>query len=219
MRRFPNLCMVAPVKGPGKQKVQLHRSPFIPFRLGSFLLVLLLMMGPKAALAQGNGLSGMSSWGESAQVVAFFFIILTLATILNRLFELLITILKLVYEKSALLQDMWEAVWESILKKLQAIDPRFNDPKLTDPLKEKVRILLIQGTVFLIGSVIGVWLCAVLDLGMLFTLKITAHPTFWDFLLTGMLVASGTEPIHAIFRIIEAKKDKKSLEAAEASHH
>jgi len=183
------------------------------------LLFISVLVFPTVVLAQGNVLARMSSWSESAQVVAFFFIILVLATILNRLFELLIDIFKLVYEKSALLQDMWEAIWESLLKKLQAIDPRFKNPELSEPLKEKVRVLLIQAAVFLIGSIIGVWLCAALNLGMLFTLQITTHLTFWDYLLTGMLVASGTEPIHAIFRIIEAKKDKKSLEAAEASHH
>ncbi len=182
--------------------------------LESLLFIFLLTL-PKIALAQGNALAGISSWSESAQVVAFFFIILTLATILNRLFELLIDIFKLIYQKSALLQDMWDAIWESLLKKLKIIDSHFENPELSKPLKEKVRVLLIQATVFLIGSIVGVWLCAVLNLGMLFALQITTHPTFWDYVFTGMLVASGPEPIHAIFRIIEAKKDKKSLEASE----
>ena len=183
------------------------------------LLFIFLLTVPKTVLAQGKVLAGISSWSESAQVVAFFFIILTLATILNRLFELLIDIFKLIYGKSALLQDMWEAVWESLLEKLQAIDSHFKNTELFKPLKEKVRVLLIQATVFLIGSIIGVWLCAVLNLGMLFALQITTHPTFWDYVFTGMLVASGPEPIHAVFRIIEAKKDKKSLKTAEASRH
>ncbi len=211
MRRILASCIAASEKKRGKRSWRFGT-------LGSFLVVLLLA-SPSAALAQGNMLAVMSSWAESAQVVAFFFIILTLATILNRLFELLVDIFKLVYEKSALLRDMWDAIWESLLKKLQALDPHFENPELSKPLKEKVRVLLIQGTVFLIGSIIGVWLCAVLNLGMLFALQITTHPTFWDYLITGMLVASGTEPIHAIFRIIEAKKDKKSLQAAKASRH
>lgn len=185
---------------------------------GGLLFILLLIM-PEVVLAQAGLVARISYWGESAQVLAFFFIILTLATILNRLFELLIDIFKLIYKKSELLQDMWDAIWESILKKLQLLDSHFQDPKISGPLKEKVRVLLIQATVFLIGSIIGVWLCAVLGLGMLYALQFTAHKTFWDYLLTGMLVASGTEPIHAIFRIIEAKKDKKSLEATENLPH
>ncbi len=185
---------------------------------GGLLFILLLIM-PEVVLAQAGLVARISYWGESAQVLAFFFIILTLATILNRLFELLIDIFKLIYKKSELLQDMWDAIWESILKKLQLLDSHFQDPKISGPLKEKVRVLLIQATVFLIGSIIGVWLCAVLGLGMLYALQFTAHKTFWDYLLTGMLVASGTEPIHAIFRIIEAKKDKKSLKATENLPH
>ncbi|GBD93667.1 hypothetical protein BMS3Abin05_01252 [bacterium BMS3Abin05] len=172
---------------------------------------------PNVLFAQVDIAGAVSSFGESAEVVAFFFIILTLATILNRLFELFVDILKLIYGKSALLQEMWETVWESILEKLKALDPQFNNPDIARKLKEKLRVLLIQAIVFLAGSVIGVWLCAALGLGMLSMLNFIPHTTFWDSVLTGILVASGTEPIHAIFRIIEAKKDKKALEAVKSS--
>ena len=178
----------------------------VPF-LGLFLAV------PQILLAQNTGVQKWQAWPESAQVVAFFFVLLTLATILNRLFEFLVELSKWVYLQSPLLRDMWNEIWQALREKLAAFDPHFQDPNLSDKLREKLRILLIQLSVFLVGSVLGVWLCSVLHLGMLRTLGFISEKSFWDYLLTGVLVASGTEPVHAIFRIIEAKKDRKKLQS------
>ncbi len=177
------------------------------------LFLSLFFVFPQLLLAQSSLVERWQAWPESAQVVAFFFVLLTLATILNRLFEFLVELSKWIYLQSPLLRDMWNEIWQALQEKLAALDPHFQDPNLSDKLRGKLRILLIQLSVFLVGSVLGVWLCSVLNLGMLRTLGFIPEKSFWDYVLTGVLVASGTEPVHAIFRIIEAKKDKKKLQS------
>ncbi len=170
-------------------------------------------VSPAGAWAQSSLAEKWQAWPESAQVVAFFFILLTIATLLNRFFEFWVELFKWVYWQSPLLQDMWKEIWEALREKLAALDPHFQDPSLSDKLREKLRILMIQLTVFSIGSILGVWLCWALHLGMLRALGFISVKSFWDYLVTGILVASGTEPVHAIFRIIEAKKDRKKFQS------
>ncbi len=168
---------------------------------------------PGTLLAQGTLVEKWQAWPESAQVVAFFFVLLTIATVLNRLFEFLVELSKWIYWQSPLLQDMWNEIWQSLREKLAALDPHFQDPDLSNKLREKLRVLLIQLSVFSVGSLLGIWRCWALNLGMLRILGFIPVKSFWDYILTGILVASGTEPVHAIFRIIEAKKDRKKLQS------
>jgi len=48
---------------------------------------------------------------------------------------------------------------------------------------------------------------------MLQQLKLISTSSVLDQILTGILAGSGTEPIHALFRILQSKKEVKKLSA------
>ncbi|RKY85495.1 hypothetical protein DRP98_02710 [candidate division KSB1 bacterium] len=150
---------------------------------------------------------------QSVKVVAFFFVLLVLATILNRLVEIFMIFLKWLWPRWKFLNRIWLFLWNRIENKLHEIDSRLTEGKNLQELKEKARVMFIQILLFIFASSIGVLVCIQLRLGMLQQLKLISTSSVLDQILTGILAGSGTEPIHALFRILQSKKEVKKLSA------
>ncbi|RKY86403.1 hypothetical protein DRQ11_08430 [candidate division KSB1 bacterium] len=150
---------------------------------------------------------------QSVKVVAFFFVLLVLATILNRLVEIFMIFLKWLWPRWKFLNRIWLFLWNRIENKLHEIDSRLTEGKNLRELKEKARVMFIQILLFIFASSIGVLVCIQLRLGMLQQLKLISTSSVLDQILTGILAGSGTEPIHALFRILQSKKEVKKLSA------
>ncbi|MCD6165875.1 hypothetical protein J7K19_04095 [bacterium] len=150
---------------------------------------------------------------QSVKVIAFFFVLLVLATILNRLVEIFMIFLKWLWPRWKFLNRIWLFLWNRIENKLHEIDSRLTEGKNLQELKEKARVMFIQILLFIFASSIGVLVCIQLRLGMLQQLKLISTSSVLDQILTGILAGSGTEPIHALFRILQSKKEVKKLSA------
>ncbi|MCI0511691.1 hypothetical protein L0128_00575 [candidate division KSB1 bacterium] len=65
------------------------------------------------------------------------------------------------------------------------------------------------------GCLLGILLCARGEIGIFAMLKSPFGYTFWaksaDYLLTGILIGTGTEPIHALIRLLQAKKEMAQM--------
>jgi hypothetical protein len=64
------------------------------------------------------------------------------------------------------------------------------------------------------GCAIGVILCVKGDLGLFHMLKATGIAAWVDYLLTGILIGTGTEPIHSLIRFLQAKNEASQSEVA-----
>ena len=62
------------------------------------------------------------------------------------------------------------------------------------------------------GGVLGLILCIKGDLGLFHMLKATGIARWVDYLLTGILIGTGTEPIHSLIRFIQAKNEASQSE-------
>lgn len=66
------------------------------------------------------------------------------------------------------------------------------------------------------GCFLGVILCVKGDLGLFHLLKASGIAAWVDYLLTGILIGTGTEPIHSLIRFLQAKNEASQSEATTA---
>lgn len=148
--------------------------------------------------------------------ITFFFILLIIATILDRLMEILTIFFEWLWPRSPFLQECWNSLWEALAEKLQEIDPRLVQEENLREIKRNSRAIFLQLVIHVAASALGVFICFRLKLGMLYGMDLIKSSSGWDYFLTGLLVGAGSEPIHSLFRIAQARKQKRKLEAQTA---
>ncbi len=179
----------------------------------SLPLAAIAILWPAAAFGQGTASSAGTAWSILEQDLLVLFRILVVATVIERLLEYLS--LAWPYVAKGLL---W--LWNRLFPRTQ---PRADE---RPPELKKLRKQLVLQS---LGILIGIAICWRAQLGIFGQLEGTASGrigetltgwfvsragTWLDFVVTGILVGLGTEPIHSIITTILRRKDLRRARAA-----
>ncbi len=166
-------------------------------------LILIVLIFSQIVLAQS--VRGEKNFFTS-DVVNIYFLMLLFATIINRLLEYAKLLVILVNQRVGLLTRLSDALFDSVTHKMDLLGINYDAQKVREKLNKHVVFVIMQFGAFVMGIFLAWWL----------QLNVMAQVQFsmgkvWGFVLTGVLIGAGVEPIHAFFRIAQEKRKIKKL--------
>ena len=174
------------------------------FRANFLILSFLLsMIFAQEAFAQT--VSGKSAFFTS-QVLTIYFLMLLFATIINRILEYSKLMLMLLDRKHGLLRRFGETLFETVKTKLDGLGISYDAEALRRRLNQMVLFTVMQLGAF----VLGILLAYLLRLDVFTVLQINLGKPY-AYLVTGLIIGAGVEPVHSFFRIAQEKRKIKKL--------
>jgi len=141
------------------------------------------------------------------QVLKVYFFLLVFATIISRIVQYIKLFFQWIWPKVAFLQKISEKLWLMVKKQMDKLGLSYKE----GDIKQIVRTVLLAIVLHTIGFIIGIVLCLNFELGVIHLLGWTnIHPTL-NYLITGVLIGAGIEPVHSAFRLAEEKRRIKKL--------
>ncbi len=140
-------------------------------------------------------------------VLRVYFFLLVFATIVNRILQYIKIVLQWFWPKFKFLQAIGNDIWRLVKKNLDKLKLVYDEAKV----RQSVDKTAIATGLHTLGFIIGMIICVAFKIGAIDKLGwFHIHPTL-NYLLSGILIGAGVDPIHSVFRMVEEKKKTKKL--------
>jgi len=142
----------------------------------------------------------------TSEIITVYFLMLLFATIINRLLEYLKLLAIIVDRKVRLFAKFGDAIFEAVRQKMDRFGIYYDAEKVRANLRKYLIFTVMQFFAF----VLGVLLALFLKLDVLVQLQMSLGEPY-GFILTGLIIGAGVEPVHSFFRIAQEKRKLKKL--------
>ena len=145
----------------------------------------------------------------NTQVLKVYFFLLVFATIISRIIQYIKLFFQWLWPKIGFLQTISEKLWSIVKRQLDKLGLSYNE----DSVKGTTNTILLAIVLHTLGFIIGIVICMNFHLGVIHLLGWTNIPDTLNYLLTGILIGAGIDPVHSFFRLTEEKRRVKKLSA------
>ncbi|RLD15896.1 hypothetical protein DRI50_03175 [candidate division KSB1 bacterium] len=177
-------------------------------------------MSKKTRLSMGIVLIVLFGWASGAfaqsqtpsapfftsEIIIIYFLMLLFATIINRLLEYLKLFLAMIDQKVGFFARIRDAVFNKVRRKMDRMGILYNPEKVRSNLKKYLIFAVMQFLAFGLGIVLA-WL---LKMDVLAQVQLNVGQPL-GFILTGLIIGAGVDPVHSFFRIAQEKRKIKKL--------
>ena len=173
------------------------------------ILTLLFLIITNQLAGQEQAASSSASAEMEMGVLSVYFFLLVFATIINRILQYFKLVYKWLFPKIKLLQNLNETVWQFIKKQMDKLKLEYDEKQVRKTVAETVTLIILH----IIGFVIGIVICTNFQLGAMDKLGWSDISPGLNYILTGLLIGAGVDPVHSVFRMVGEKKKIKKLYA------
>ena len=170
-----------------------------------WISIVFLLFGAGYVLAQETETTTAAPIDIS--VLRVYFFLLVFATIVNRILQYIKIICHWFWPKLKLLQAIGNGIWRLVKKNLDKLKLTYDEGKV----RQNVDKTAIAAALHTLGFIIGVIICSAFKIGAIDKLGWYHIPPTLNYILSGILVGAGVDPIHSVFRMVEEKKKTKKL--------
>ena len=158
-------------------------------------------------------LSAQTAGGDlvktDTNVLKVYFFLLVFATIISRIVQFVKLFFQWLWPKVSFLQRISEVLWLAVKKQMDKLKLSYKE----EDIKQIIRTVLLAIVLHTLGLIIGIVICLNFKLGVVHLLGwANINPTL-NYLITGLLIGAGIDPVHSVFRLAEEKRRIKKLKS------
>lgn len=174
------------------------------FKLHPGWTVILLFLASSFAFAQQPTANEEPFF--SSGILQVYFLMLLFATIINRILEYFKLLLAAADRKIKFFYRIGNFVWHKVRRSMDGLGIFYDE----QTAKKKLQKYMIFAVMQFWGFVLGVGFALELQLNALSRLNVAVSDVF-GYIITGLVIGAGIEPVHSFFRIAQEKRKIKEL--------
>jgi len=178
-------------------------------KLHKFMIIFVVLFFFGILFAQIHEPSGAGQKMDT-EVLKVYFFLLVFATIISRIIQYIKLFFQWLWPKVGFFQTLSEKLWVVVKRQLDKLGLSYDE----DNVKGTTNTILLAIVLHTVGFIIGMVICVNFQLGVINLLGWVNIPSTLNYLLTGILIGAGIDPVHTVFRLTEEKRRVKKLKAA-----
>lgn len=167
------------------------------------IIAIFMLVFANGAFAQGTR---QATSFFTSEIITIYFLMLLFATIINRLLEYLKLLLTVVDQRFEMFSKLGDSIFNAISQKMDRLGIYYDADKVRSNLRKYLIFAVIQFCAF----VLGIFLAFLFKMDVLTQLQMSVGEPY-GFILTGLIIGAGVDPVHSFFRIAQEKRKIKKL--------